>query len=55
MVYSALTSVDAGVAPRPEIPGHSVFVVPPGKSDAVQLERRVIAIVLGMERKIYND
>ena len=52
MVDSALTCVDAGVAPRPEIPGHSVPVVPPGKSDTVQLERRVIAIVLGMERKI---
>ena len=53
MVDSALTGVDACVAPRPEIPGYSVPVVPPGISDAVQIERCEIAIVLTeeMERK----
>ena len=54
MVDSALTGVDACVAPRPEIPGYSVPVVPPGISDAVQIERCEIAIVLKdeeMERK----
>ena len=53
MVDSALTGVDAGIAPRPEIPGHTIPVVPPGISDAVQIERCEIAIVLTeeMERK----
>ena len=53
MVDSALTGVDAGIAPRPEIPGHTVPVVPRGISDAVQFERCEIAIVLTeeMERK----
>ena len=46
MVDSALTGVDAGIAPRPEIQGNSVPVVPPGISDAVQIERCEIAIVL---------
>ena len=44
--------MDTGIAAGPKIPGHSVLVVPPGISDATQLERRVIAIVLfneGME------
>ena len=47
MVDAALTGVDAGVATGPEIPGHSVLVVPPGISDATQFKRRVVAIVLG--------
>ena len=47
MVNAALTGVDAGVATGPEIPGHSVLVVPPGISDATQFKRRVVAIVLG--------
>ena len=53
MVDATLTGVDACVAPRPEIPGYSVPVVPPGISDAVQIERCEIAIVLTeeMERK----
>ena len=53
MVDSALTGVDAGIAPRPEIPGNTVSVVPPGVNNAVQLERCEIAIVLTeeMERK----
>ena len=45
MVDAALTGVDAGVAPRPKIPGNTVPVVPPGISDAVQIERCEIAIV----------
>ena len=47
MVDAALTSVDAGVAAGPEVPGYSALVVPPGIRDATQLERCVIAIVLG--------
>ena len=54
MVDSALTGVDAGIAPRPEIQGNSVPVVPPGISDAVQIERCEIAIVLTEEWKERN-
>ena len=46
VVDSALTGVDAGIAPRPEIPGNSVPVVPPAIGDASKLEWCVIANVL---------
>ena len=46
LVDAALTGVDAGVATGPEIPGHSVPVVPPGIRDTTQFKRRVVAIVL---------
>ena len=42
MINSALTGVDAGVAPRPEIPGHSVLVIPPAIGDATNLKWRKI-------------
>ena len=54
MVDVALAVVDTGIAAGPEIPGHSVPIVPPGISDAIQIKRCVIAIVLKdeeMERK----
>ena len=51
MVDAALKSVYAGIAAGPEIPGTSIFVVPP-RSDSTQLERRVIAIVLKRRNEI---
>ena len=46
MVDAALTGVDAGIASRPEILGGSVPVIPPGIGNSIELERRVIAIIL---------
>ncbi len=45
-IDAALTSVDVRVGAGPEEFVVSVFVVPPGKCDAVKLERGVEAIVL---------
>ena len=46
VVDAALTGVDAGFVTGPEIPGHSVLVVPPAIGDASKLEWCVIANVL---------
>jgi hypothetical protein len=45
-IDATLAGVDVGVGAGPEEFVVSVFVVPPGKCDAVQLERGVEAIVL---------
>jgi hypothetical protein len=45
-IDAALAGVDVRVGAGPEEFVVSVFVVPPGKCDAVQLERGVEAIVL---------
>ena len=53
---AALAGVAAGIVYGPEIPSSSVSIISPGVGDSVELERRVIAIVLILiNGKKYND